>query len=92
MFRVVLFLLSSSLLSCSTRPVTTEIKKDTEMIDARKPHLFLSNLRECMELYHDETICENKVMRSCHEDLDLHDCGKILLQVKERDVLINNLH
>lgn len=91
MLRFVVMLLFYFLVSCAAKPAKTEIQKEMNMSERKRPHLFLSNMRECMALYHDDTICENKVMRSCHEDLDLHDCGKILLQVKDHDVLINKL-
>jgi hypothetical protein len=45
-----------------------------------------------MAMYHDESICENKIMRSCQEDMGRQDCGKILLQVKDNDQLINKIN
>jgi hypothetical protein len=74
--------------SCAARPVVQQV----ETSDARRPHLFISNMRECMALYHDESICENKIMRSCQEDMGRQDCGKILLQVKDHDQMINKIN
>jgi hypothetical protein len=80
-----LFVLTAS---CAGKKVVQNVEAD----DKRRPHLFINNMRECMAMYHDESICENKIMRSCQEDMDRQDCGKILLQVKDHDQLINKIN